>query len=372
MKVSFIIIIIHRPIPMIFAYSDRPTMAHGPCQRGTAVIEFYTCFNATSYTKNIASMWTTPYGAGAEENRALPIPRRRWRSVYFIIIHAIIMISSWLIFVPIGIILATNYDTVKVFDQTNRPEPSKTKSSNLKSLAIDAGSSTTTTGTTPALVVQKINWLKWHKILMMFGFSETFTIAGASLVTGSGRFETTHGVLGASISLLLLVAIFTGILAERYLGKRVTRAIHNVFGYSIAILGIVNCFYGLQLALAGKYKRLIAAWTIVAIWVAVLLVIFFFKSVTTQIYNSLLFGRTAVQRAESFTAYTAATINVKWPKFTKGQFLEQVQKGEKWFLLGNYIVSVHGFKHPGGDVFLPYIGSDISQFFRPSKSGKGL
>jgi hypothetical protein len=193
------------------------------------------------------------------------------------------------------------------------------------------------------------NWVDYHQMIMTVGVTQSlFMVMSMIFALGNHTFRwEAHRVIGIVCSFLQLLNFVIGnsikVQFWSYFAK-FRRTMHKILGYSVMILGCINCFLGLELLTGDNTKfGLIGAVFLVLLLLAT-------------------FGNYLNSRATTIDKKSGI------PKFTGSEFKDKVKQGANWVIIQGYIVDVGEILdlHPGGKLILQkYVGTDVSNRFEP-------
>ncbi|CAM9649657.1 unnamed protein product [Chrysoparadoxa australica] len=226
-------------------------------------------------------------------------------------------------------------------------------------------------------------WLELHGALALFAAETCIPLAFSAIAT-EGDFETTHGKIGLSLLILVVLQALSGVIRgkgienkwNRLFGSNYERwhqynkRLHRWLGRPILVLGIVNVYYGLH-AFGDRDTTLNLEGTdqdggdtvsleldifsplrnyVMHAWVALLGVAFVAAEI--NLWRKIALAERA----------TAEQLSLK--TLTMEEFNDKVLQGEKWVIVNEMVVDIAGYAkvHPGGSkIIKESIGTDITR-----------
>ncbi|KAI9145274.1 heme peroxidase [Paraphysoderma sedebokerense] len=210
------------------------------------------------------------------------------------------------------------------------------------------------------------NWLKKHERLMSLGSSEVMLAVLAGIVTRQTQFIHTHSKLGLSVFVCVILSFIFGNLSKSPTPRfrkfhKYIRKFHLTFGSTTAIVGLVNCGYGID-RLSVEIPQAVYLQYIYYAWVGIVVITFAVAELRKSTKKRV--TEPKEKRQEHDVMKTAISKAV--PTFSWEEFNNRVTEGSLWVVINQCIYSVNSFvnMHPGGaEIIFSRVGTDVTQFF---------
>ncbi|KAI9145277.1 hypothetical protein BKA69DRAFT_555972 [Paraphysoderma sedebokerense] len=197
---------------------------------------------------------------------------------------------------------------------------------------------------------------------MSFGSSEVVLAVIVGIVTRHSQFIYTHSKIGLVVFVCVIFTFIFGNLSKspyrriRHHHKYIRR-LHITFGFTSAILGLVNCAFGVE-RLAVEIAD--AKYLQYAYYAWIFVVVFMFC------YSE--YRKRAMKKQKTAPENDVLRIGLTKtvPSFSWEDFNARVADGNLWILVNQCIYSVASFIdiHPGGsEIIYSHIGTDVTDYF---------
>ncbi|KAI8802574.1 heme peroxidase [Cladochytrium replicatum] len=236
------------------------------------------------------------------------------------------------------------------------------------------------------------SWVTIHEHGMTIAVTDIVISALTALASGGPTLTLPHAKVGVSVFFLTIINVSIGIVIERrganfYGVMKVLILLHAILGWTTWILGLANCFLGIELIglLLTPGQAVITVyikWLLAAGMGLVLMVFLLFGEVPrwfggrsipgpvgkyfhTRVDAADLDDPTTVKRLRN---KTVNDIGRAMPSFGWKDIHERVRGGERWIVIEGIVYDVGPYidmgLHPGGsEPLLAVIGSDCTDLF---------